>query len=434
MLHLRLLPLETRTPGLRIPPPGGTKHTPLLLSVVLALAACGGEGAPALEVGDRIRYSASDLAGLSQERRLELGVLAGFGLAVSQGELPTLGRPGLDRLEREQLVEALVDEVALRRAGVGDDVLRARYLTAPEYELEIRHLVFLAERTAPDSVRDEARRKAREALDRARAGEDFPALAGALSEEPGAAQRQGLLRPARRGMWVREFWDAGSALQVGELSGVVETQYGFHVLRLEGRTEVPFVDVRARVAAEVAGLLGGGEREAAREELEGEAGTRVEILPDGPALLSAQDRELEPGAPVARRDGTQLRLEEVLRYLAGRSRREFPDRRAAEPEALHDLIRRAAVEADLVDRALEAGMTIPDEDRESFQREWEFRTIRWSMNLGFRSGMTPDQVKAAARNALGATGQEARIAREELFQISEAVRLLHPFTLAGEDG
>ena len=53
---------------------------------------------------------------------------------------------------------------------------------------------------------------AEEARQRALAGEDFAALAGEYSEEPGAAERGGLLQPGREGTWVDPFWQAALAL------------------------------------------------------------------------------------------------------------------------------------------------------------------------------------------------------------------------------
>src|SRR5690606_13003901 len=59
-------------------------------------------------------------------------------------------------------------------------------------------------------------------------------------EEPGAARRGGLLQPGREGSWVAPFWLAAVALEPGEVSDVVETEYGYHVLKLESREPLPF--------------------------------------------------------------------------------------------------------------------------------------------------------------------------------------------------
>jgi NIMA-interacting peptidyl-prolyl cis-trans isomerase 1 len=99
-----------------------------------------------------------------------------------------------------------------------------------------RHVLVMHERSQarPDHVirtREEALARAKEALAKLKAGADFSEIVDNYSDEPGASERGGDLGIFPRNAMVKPFSDAAFALEVGALSDVVETQFGYHIIK-----------------------------------------------------------------------------------------------------------------------------------------------------------------------------------------------------------
>lgn len=93
-----------------------------------------------------------------------------------------------------------------------------------------------AMRAAPTTTRtkDEAKKRAEEVLARAKKGEDFAKLADEVSDDPTAKINHGSLGRFPRDRMIKQFSDATFSIKPGELSGVIETPFGFHIIK---RTE-----------------------------------------------------------------------------------------------------------------------------------------------------------------------------------------------------
>jgi parvulin-like peptidyl-prolyl isomerase len=87
--------------------------------------------------------------------------------------------------------------------------------------------------TPSDSAWAAAKVKAQGILDRIHAGEDFAKLAKEYSQDPGSAEQGGDLGWFRRGSMVQSFEDAAFGLYEGAVSGLVKTDYGYHIIKLE---------------------------------------------------------------------------------------------------------------------------------------------------------------------------------------------------------
>jgi parvulin-like peptidyl-prolyl isomerase len=88
-------------------------------------------------------------------------------------------------------------------------------------------------RAAPTITRteDEAKARATEAMKKARGGANFTDVVKEYSDEPGAAQRGGDLGKFRKGQMVPEFQTAVEKMKVGEISDLVKTPFGYHVIQ-----------------------------------------------------------------------------------------------------------------------------------------------------------------------------------------------------------
>lgn len=154
--------------------------------------------------------------------------------------------------------------------AVTDDEVAAYYkenpqLFARQETARARHVLVRLEPGAGEAARAEARKRAQSILDDARKGEDFATLAERYSEDPTARGAGGDLGDFRRGQMVKSFEDAAFALKPGQISDIVETEYGFHVIKLESYTPAGTAPL-AEVSDKIRAALSAQKRDAAAKK------------------------------------------------------------------------------------------------------------------------------------------------------------------------
>ncbi|MCE1163990.1 MAG: peptidylprolyl isomerase [Bacteroidetes bacterium] len=97
-------------------------------------------------------------------------------------------------------------------------------------EYELSHIYMTRNLTPEEKLA--AKEKALKILDSVKAGADFSELAKRNSDDKGSAINGGDLGFAKKGVFVKEFEEALFTLNVGEVSDVVETEYGYHIIKL----------------------------------------------------------------------------------------------------------------------------------------------------------------------------------------------------------
>jgi parvulin-like peptidyl-prolyl isomerase len=148
------------------------------------------------------------------------------------------------------LINKYLSGVAQSGATVTEEELRKAYQDemAGDKTASVRHILLITQNKA-DQEKAEARKKIEDLLARAKAGEDFAELAKKHSEDPGSKDNGGLYEDFPRGQMVKPFEDAAFSLPVGAISGIVETTFGYHIIKVVDRKKEtrPFEEVRGEL-------------------------------------------------------------------------------------------------------------------------------------------------------------------------------------------
>jgi parvulin-like peptidyl-prolyl isomerase len=99
----------------------------------------------------------------------------------------------------------------------------------------VRHILLLTQDKSEEE-KTQIHLRMKEILKRARAGEDFGELAKQYTEDPGSKETGGLYENFGRGTMVPPFEEAAFNVPVGEISDIVETRYGYHILKVVARS------------------------------------------------------------------------------------------------------------------------------------------------------------------------------------------------------
>lgn len=314
-----------------------------------------------------------------------------------EGELDRLDLDPIVRQQVEQqMVMRLRDQVIDTDPQVSDEELRAYFEEeAPGDEVRARHILLLFPDEPTEAQRDSVRTLAEELRDRARAGADFEAMAREYSEDPGSAARGGDLGFFGRDMMVPPFEQAAFGLEPGEVSEVVETQYGLHVIKSEERRRAEFDEIAESLREEMKAQQTMRAESIFIADLEGRAGMEVENgaiervhevtrAPEGSLSGRAARRAL-----VRHADGA-FRVEDYRRFLLGQDPGLREQILNASDEQIEDFLLQLARGKLLVDEARRQGMEVPSGEVEELEREIrrEYRSAAEFLGL---SGITPDE-------------------------------------------
>jgi peptidyl-prolyl cis-trans isomerase C len=140
-------------------------------------------------------------------------------------------------LANEYLKREVVNNIT-----ISDDDIKSYYdshkeeLRTPEM-VRARHILVMVEANAPEEEKQKAKEKAEDIMKKVRSGEDFEKLASELSDDTLTKQKGGDLGFFTRGRMLKPFEDAAFALKPGEVSEIVETPFGYHIIKVDEKKD-----------------------------------------------------------------------------------------------------------------------------------------------------------------------------------------------------
>jgi len=169
------------------------------------------------------------------------------GMDVSEKEIRA-------QIQRGLAINQLLDTNVRTKITVTEEESKKFYNNNPNLfkqpeQVKASHILIKMAPNAEESIKIQARKKIETVQIKVRQGEDFGLLAKANSEGP-SAQREGDLGYFRRGQMVKSFEDAAFALNVGKVSGIVETQFGYHLIKVTDKKlarTIPYKEVQFRL-------------------------------------------------------------------------------------------------------------------------------------------------------------------------------------------
>jgi peptidyl-prolyl cis-trans isomerase C len=202
-------------------------------------------------------------------------------IGISKDELRT-------EFRRQIAIQEMIDLDIAPSVSVSEQEPRDYYENNPDFfvtpeQVQARHILILVSPDAGEEEKSEARSRMEEIRNRVVAGEDFAELASQFSED-GSSASGGDLGYFRREQMVKPFADAAFSLMIGQLSGIVATEFGYHLIQVtdkKAESIVPYDEIQARIVQ----YLHREKVMVAIEELAAQLRSRAEIeeyaLPEG---------------------------------------------------------------------------------------------------------------------------------------------------------
>jgi len=311
-----------------------------------------------------------------------------FGQAVVHGKLP---------LDSASVAEAVWPEISelkgthwhdtlmAHRGSVSDAAVDSVYRSADTRVLQ--HILFGARPNIDTTQRTAIKKKAEATLAQIRKGANFAQLASQLSEDPGSKADSGYLPPSPKGRFVPAFDSAGWALQPGQVSGLVETPFGYHIIKRPSEQEA-----HAHIVDFLVERAGGHLDSLYMDSLA--AANKIEVVAGAPAAMraaaEASDESRKSEKTLVKYKDGELTVKDFLRWVRALPPQYSQQLREANDSTLSRFARILTQNVLLLREADRNKITITPLEWASLQRRYENQIDTLRQEMGLQNGDITD--------------------------------------------
>jgi peptidyl-prolyl cis-trans isomerase C len=245
-------------------------------------------------------------AAIEADKRLEIIKKRAPSEEALQRQLKSMNL-NVDTLRNRLVEEATAEQVLRDKITVTDAQVKKFYDENPsQFEepemIRASHILLMTidpKSGAPlsDDLKKAKKKQADDLLKRAKAGEDFGKLAKQYSEDPGSKESGGEYT-FPRGRMVKEFEAAAFSMQTNQISDIVTTQYGYHIIKMSEKIPAKKLDF-AKVTPDIRTYLESQEMEKILPDYAGQLKKEADVKitdPEVKSLMEATD-DLPKAAP-----------------------------------------------------------------------------------------------------------------------------------------
>ena len=172
-------------------------------------------------------------------------------LTAQRTTLEAVRNDARDGMSADKLVESeIASKVAVKPEAVTDFYQKNQDKFQQGPRVRASHILIGIPQNADAATKQQAKAKADALLKDLKAGKDFAAAAKENSQDPGSAPNGGDLGYFEKGQMVPPFEQAAFALKAGEMSEVVESQFGYHIIKVADKQEsrvVPLEEAKGQI-------------------------------------------------------------------------------------------------------------------------------------------------------------------------------------------